>query len=245
MSVYVLNLTSNQLSFLSGKVVVPANGNTTVSDGLIPYLAQDSTFNSYLLATPPSVSVSDGVTVYNGQDGKNFLAQWLVSGPPQNSNDPIAFTLAGMGFSCTADANLNSASETPLLLLVNPANSGANARAMFFYAASEATQGIITIRVYTNPTISNNGTALPVSNNLVSTSAPSSVMQAYGSPTISANGTKRMSIVSIANGNTDLLNLAQTAILTPGNVMLLTVTANNLGLLSSALTHFYMQWVEV
>lgn len=245
MTVTILNLTSNPLSYVNGRVTIAANSNTVVSFGLVPYLALDGAFNADLLAVIPNVAVSDGTAVYSGQDGQAYLAKWLASGPPQNSNDPVAFTLAGMGFSTTADASLNSSSETALLLLVNPANSGVNARAMFFYAASEATQGIITIRVYTNPTVSSNGTPLTISNNLVSESAPVSLMQAFGSPTVSANGTKRMSIVSIANGNTDLLNLAQTAILTPGNSMLLTVTATNLGLLASALTHFYMQWVEV
>lgn len=244
MNIVVVNLTANQLSYLGGKVIIAPNSNSIVSSGVAPYLALDATFNSDLTASPPNVAVSDGVTVFDSEKSKSYLATWLAAGPPQNSNDPIAFTLAGMGFSVTADSVLNSSTETALLLLTNPANSGINLRAMFFYAAAESNQGTVTIRAYSNPTVTSNGTPLPISNNLVQDGSPSSSAQAFALPTISNNGVKRISLVSVAAGNTDLLNFAQTAILAPGNSLLLTVTVNNLGLLTSALTHFFMQWVE-
>lgn len=241
----ILNKTGNPLSYINGQIAVAANSQTSVPYGLIPYLATDAQFVADISSIPLVVTVSDGMTEYTGPAAQDYINQWIAGGPPQNSSDPVAFTLAGMGFSITADATLTSSTETPLLLLKNPSNATVNSRAMFFYAATDNSSGIITIRVYTNPTVTANGATLPISNNLVQAGVPSSLMTAYASPTISANGTKRITLVSVANGNTDLLNFAQTAILAPGNTMLITVSVTNLGLLASALTHFYLQWAEV
>ena len=245
MSLSIINQTDIQLSYVNGRIIVPAQGSVVVPQGLVPYLSLDASFLGDISSIPGKATLSDGVTTYSGTNAYQYLQNWIVGTPPQNSNDPISFTLAGMGFSITADATLSSGTETPLLLLRNPNNSTVNARAMYFYAAAESSQGIVTIRIYTNPTISNTGNALPSSNNLVQAGAPVSALNAYASPTISNNGTKRITIITVANGNTDLFNFAQTAILAPGNDLLMTVAVSNLGLLGSANTHFFMQWVEV
>lgn len=241
----LINQTASPLSYINNQIVVPANSQTTISYGLIPYLAIDPNFVNDVSSVPLVITVSDGVTEHSGPDARDFVNQWISSGPPQNSNDPVSFTLAGMGFSCTADAVLNSSTETPLLLLKNPSSSVVNARAMFFYAATESSSGIISIKIYSNPTVTSNGGNLTISNNLVQSGVPTSAVNAYSGPSVSANGTKRLTVVSVANGNTNLLNFAQTAILAPGNSMLVTVSVTNLGLLASANTHFYLQWVEV
>ena len=244
MSFILINQTPNSTSYVNGRISLPASGQVSVSQGLIPYLALDANFLSDIMSSPPNTIISDSVSNYSGTNAYQYIQTWLANGPPQNSNDPVAFTLAGMGFSVTASATLNSATEVPLLLLTNPNNSTVNARAMFFFAAPAAAQGIVTVKGYTNPTITNNGNSLPIQNNLVEANPPVSAMNAYALPTVSNNGALRIGLVSNANASTDLINFAQTAILTPGNSLLITVSVNNLGLLSSALTYFYMQWVE-
>ena len=243
MGISLVNQTASNLSYLNGRVTVAPNGATSILSGLLPYVSIDPQILNDI--SQNIIQVNDGYNLYAGDPAKNLLQDtWLMGTPPQTSNDPIAFTLAGMGFSITADATLSSSTETPLLLLSNPISSLVNARAMFFYAAPEGAQGVVSIRVYTNPTVSNNGTALPIQNNLVMAGVPASSLNAYASPTVSSNGSKRITLVSVANGNTNLLNFAQTAILAPGNTMLITVSISNLGLLGSDLTHFYMQWAE-
>jgi hypothetical protein len=241
-TVSIINQTTSALSYVNSQVSVSSGSTTTVPYGLLPYLALDPNFISD--ANGLRIILSDGMNQYTGAAITKYLSTWLASGAPQNSSDPVTFTLAGMGFSTTGNASLNNTTETPVILLANPSNSGINARAMYFYAAPNSTQGIVTVNIYTNPTVSANGTAVTPVNNLVSASAPLSSMNLYGGPTISANGTKRLTVVTNAGADASLFNFAQTAILAPGNTMLMTVTVGNIGLLSSVNTYFYLQWVE-
>lgn len=242
MQIIVINQTSNTLSYVNGQVSIPPNGQSYVSSGIIPYLVLDPSFrrdvgNGY-------IQISDTLNMFSGASALEYLKTWLANGVPQNSNDPVAFTLAGLGFSSTGNLSLSNTTETPVLLLTNPSTNNVSARAMFLYAAPNSTQGIVTINIYINPTVSSNGTQIPTQNNLVSATAPASAMVVYGGPTISNMGTKRITVVTNANSDSSLFNFAQTAILTPGNNMLMTLTVSNIGLLSSVNTYFYMQWVE-
>lgn len=239
----VINQSSNNLSYMSGQVTVSPNGQSSINFGLIPYLILDPNFKNDVLVK--NIYLSDSVNIYVANDALDFLSTWLQRGPPQNANDPVIFTLAGKGFSVTGDAKLSATSETPVLLLQNPPSSLLNARAIYFYAAPNSTQGIVTINIYINPTVTNAGTPIPIVNNLITSNAPASSMLAYGAPSVNANGTKRITIVTNSNADTSLFNFAQTAILGPNNSILMTVTLSNLGLLASVDTFFYLQWVEV
>lgn len=161
------------------------------------------------------------------------------------ANNLIDYTIAGNNFSISAAASLSSSTLTPLFLLVNPNTSTVNARAMFFAVSTNATQGIVTITGYSNPTVTSNGTPVSINNNFIQAGAPASALQAYALPSVSANGTSRIGLVSVANASTDMINFAQTATLAPGNSFMIAVTVTNLGLLGSANTYFFMQWVEV
>jgi len=243
MNISLINNRGSQVTYVNGQIVLPASGSVTVSYGLIPYIAVDFGLKNDLLNL--NTSISDGYSTYTGSQAVDLLTQiWVGGTPPQNSNDPVSFSLAGFGFSANASATLSSSTETSILLLTNPSNSGKNARAMFFFAAPASSTGIVTIKGYVNPTVTNNGTALSINNNLVIAGAPSSICNAYTSPTTSNDGTLMIGLVSSANADTDMINFAQTAILTPGNSLLLTVSVANLGLLATALTYFYLQWVE-
>lgn len=238
----VINQTNNTVSYLSGQFTVNPTSQSLIDFGLVPYLSLDPGFKNDLLNN--NVLLSDSINIYQGANAISYLNTWIMKGPPQNSNDPVSFTLAGKGFSVTGSATLNSSTETPVLLLTNPSTSSINARAIYFYAAPNSTQGIVNISIYTNPTVTSNGTQIPTSNNLVSASAPSSSMIAYAAPSVTSNGASRITMVTNSNADFSLFNFAQTAIMAPGNSMLMTVTINNLGLLSNVTTYFYLQWVE-
>lgn len=243
----LLNQTGSSKTYVNGQVSLPASGNVNVSSGLIPFLAIDPNFLGDV--TINLVAVSDTVNTYTGDSAVQFIKEnWITGITPQNSSDPVAFSLAGYGFSITADAALANTSETNLLLLKNPANSGFNGRALFLYAATDSTQGLLTTRAYVNPTVTNNGTDISsiIQNNFVGNAGnPSAIMQAFSGPTTSALGAKRISLVSAAQTSPPIHDFKQTPILAPGNSLLITGQAANLGLLANLSCHFFLEWVEV
>jgi hypothetical protein len=99
------------------------------------------------------------------------------------------------GFSVVAEVLPIATTETPIFLLKNPNASGVTLKVMQFILGLLASVGSATgnnaiLRLYLDPTITANGTALTISNLASKTGVPASVMTAFSSPTITANGTK-------------------------------------------------------
>jgi len=97
--------------------------------------------------------------------------------------------------SSTADENFcisepitpSAASETDVILVKNPSGSGKKLYLDVFEVLGLAVDFSSIIRIYSNPTITANGTAITVKNGNVG-SGITSVMNAYKFPTISARG---------------------------------------------------------
>lgn len=81
-----------------------------------------------------------------------------------------------------------SASETPVLLLKNPSGNSLSIYLRDLLVSALAPDIGSIIRVYANPTISANGTAMTVTSFLIG-GTNTTTMQAYRNPTVSANGT--------------------------------------------------------
>lgn len=160
------------------------------------------------------------------------------------SNELTYLAEQGKMFSFDADVSLSSTTETNVLYFKNPSGSGVNAKAVITYIATDSTQGIITTRFYSNPTVSANGSTLTPTNNLIETSPPASAMQIFTGPTASARGTKLISLVASVAFPCNIDNLQRTIILAPGNSLLISTQMANIGLLSSVLAHYYFQWTE-
>jgi hypothetical protein len=99
------------------------------------------------------------------------------------------------GFSVVAEVLPGVTTETPIFLIKNPNASGVTLKVIQFIMGLLASVGSATgnnaiLRLYLDPTITSNGTALTISNLASKTGAPTSVMTAFSSPVIAANGTK-------------------------------------------------------
>lgn len=112
-------------------------------------------------------------------------------------------TRAGKMFSTTTDVvSAASTNETPFLLFVNPVGSGKSVRLENVLFSATVANGEYTVyRCYLDPTVTTNGTPIPVTGNRQTGQSPS-VVSAYLLPTISVNGTIFFAMSS-ASGNTE------------------------------------------
>lgn len=246
-TITLVNKTDAQLSYLTGLVLVPAASTLSISNGILFFLFNDDSFIDDIWKASVSVSTSRGELLTSA--AFDYLEQNITFMKlSQNSNDPITFSSAGYGFSITSEFSLGNDNESPILLLRNPNNSGYSGRALYIYAATNSTQGILTTRAYTAPTVTNTGSDISslIQNNYAGlTNPPIPAIKAYSGPTVSANGAKRITLVTPANTSPPVQDFKQTAILGPNQDFLVTCQAANRGLLASLSCTLFMLWVEV
>lgn len=132
-------------------------------------------------------------------------------------------TYLGNSFVYTTSQTIAGTSETPIILLTNPAS---NTKSLFFnlrkLTCTTASHSAI-FNFYSAPTISANGTAqTPI--NFRPASATTSSMNIYLSPTISSNGSLMSALIS-ANQTPDVSSVL--VVLDPGQSLLTTVTVSN------------------
>lgn len=239
----LLNQTTTEKSYISGKVTLPASGNVSLDLGYAPFLAIDPNFISDLQLT--NTYISDSVNTYIGPLAQDYINNWITNGPPYNSQELLVFSLFGVTFSVNTSISLSNTTQTAALLITNPSSATVNIRLNNFYIVTSGTQGISTVTAYINPTISSNGTVLSILNTTIG-NANSSSSLAYSAPTASSMGTALFTTVFNAAGPTNgILDLKQSIIITPGNSLLFTVTMSDLGLLTSVTNYLFCQWVEV
>jgi hypothetical protein len=102
---------------------------------------------------------------------------------------------AGKGFSVVSEVLPGAATETPVFLIKNPVGSGKKMKVSLLIfgispSVGSATGNTDLFRLYADPTITTNGTALTINNLDTQTGPPASAMTAFSSPTVTANGTK-------------------------------------------------------
>jgi len=148
----------------------------------------------------------------------------------------------GKGFSVlTGGITIASTDEVPICLIKNPVASGKIAEIYQFRVAISKGTAVVrgTIRIYRNPTITANGTALTINKLKISQSA-SSVMSAYKSPTISANGTQ-INNLSVTTENNILISEDLGRFIEANENMLVTFEPSTSGTNVS----FFTNWIEV
>jgi len=133
--------------------------------------------------------------------------------------------LAGTGFVATTNnITVPNANETVFILIKNPSSSGKTARLHRLTIGSDENQAnkMAFYRIYRDPTITNNGTALNINN--LKKGAGASALTAFKLPTISANGT----LLAVGNAgavvqSTDYMDLGN--LISSGENILITIDA--------------------
>jgi hypothetical protein len=138
----------------------------------------------------------------------------------KNDTD-LSFTRQGIAFLLSTNfANVPGTTETPFLLFKNPAASGFDALSLFLRFASTSSTARTTLRLYANPTITANGTALSIFNARAG-DATVSAMEGYLNPTVSANGTLIAPFLS--TGGSSGLEIEKAIQITPGVNILMSI----------------------
>lgn len=154
-----------------------------------------------------------------------------------------------LGNSYLASTNLiaiaTANTETPLMLLRNPAANQTGARSIGCFqnvrkgvvdAATGGNLSFCTFKFYTQPTITSSGTAL-TANPLRPAKGFSSAMTAFKSPTISSNGT----FISLLASSLTAVDSAILLILDAGYDLLITATVSDNG----TLVAMDLGWFEI
>lgn len=84
--------------------------------------------------------------------------------------------------------SLSGTGEQPILLLSNPSDAPTPLSVLLSRVVEFTSGHVGTFRVYSNPTVSANGTVVDVNPLRLNANSPASAAAAYKSPTVSANG---------------------------------------------------------
>jgi len=149
--------------------------------------------------------------------------------PSNQYQTSYSFNKLGTLFSVVREWSNVGTSEKNLIHIFNPNGSGKNL--VLFRAIMtcfDTVDAFIVFRLYGNPTITGNGTALTINNGLITASPTASVANAYYDPSTSALGTQRRTIKSPGtdSGASAVLDIDGGLIIAPNNRVLITGTAD-------------------
>jgi len=123
-------------------------------------------------------------------------------------------------YTTTDKVTIAPATEAPLFLFINSSTSNVRAYINTVDENSLTNNTLAIFRIYRNPTVTANGTAMTIVPCM--SSAPSnSKMQAFRVPTVSANG--QINWIDSVKNNPTTLKFNQARILAPGSTTLITV----------------------
>jgi hypothetical protein len=146
-------------------------------------------------------NITSGNDLVVNSDGSINVAGLVNNIPASNTISKLVsegkvFTLSG-SFSATT-----AGTDNPIFLIKNPSGSG---KIFYLYRilVGSATVNVqMDIRIFSNPTITSNGTSETPRNNLIGSSV-TSAFTAFSLPTISANGT-RLADLNVGQNNNSL-----------------------------------------
>lgn len=145
-------------------------------------------------------------------------------------------TLLQMSFATSTGINSVAASaETAYFLLKNPTGSNKVLRLFLMRIGHQATTASTTMayRLYANPTITANGTALTIVNQRIVSGASATAMQAFRSPTISANGSLMTEFMTFGQTPFPEINFPHYIAIDANNSVLVTVQSSGLNVPSA------------
>lgn len=135
--------------------------------------------------------------------------------------------------------------ENNFFLLKNPSGSGKKIKLIDINIGFTNTVNVMAIfRLYGNPTITTNGTALTIVPGRIGASVPSSAMTAYSTPTISARGTEYSNFTVAGGPSADSsyhLDIDQSILIDPNYNLLITGTPDG----TNRAVLITVRWAEV
>lgn len=134
---------------------------------------------------------------------------------------------------------VSSTDEYDLLMLRNPSGSGKKILITHFAFGVDSTSTRSIIRIYSDPTVTSDGTALSIVNTYITSSPKASVAEAFQDPVISSRGQSLNTVIRHANSDSRGLNRFYW--LDPGHVALLTCHNSN----ANADTFADVYWLEI
>lgn len=148
-------------------------------------------------------------------------------------------------YTISFDYNLASTGEKLALYINNPTGSGKVLKLIDLTIGLTNTVGSMAIiRLYANPTITANGTAVAIQPSYVGASQPASAMLAYSGPTASANGSQYFSVQingGTNGGQTLHFDFDQSLLIAENNRLLLTGNPDG----TNRNTLITVRWAEV
>ena len=178
---------------------------------------------------PNSALIEDDTVVQFADANGNGTGQYLGSTPVPISgvvsvNGIISETLSGITYSVNVEQNANSANQdNPIIFFKNPSNSGKNVLITRFLIDVITKGGQSTVRIWSNPTVTINGTSVAINNNFLGgPSNVSSIVNAYSVPTVTYKGTRLRSISCGKDSNSFTLATDGSFIIAPNNAVLIT-----------------------
>jgi hypothetical protein len=184
---------------------------------------------------------NSGAAITLGQKTKaNSLPIVLASDMNLSAHE---FNKNGVLFSTIYEWTNVGTSEQNLVHLLNPSGSGKNLIILkIVLSCFDTITSAVYFRIYANPTITGNGTALTISNGRIMTSPTASIANAYRDPTTSAIGTFRFSGITPGGtaGNSLPLQICGGLIIEPNNRLLITAKADG----TNRDTAIYIEWGE-
>lgn len=168
----------------------------------------------------------------------------IISAPstPPSANTISQFVAQNKVYSFSSDLNMTtSGTQNPLVLLKNPSGSG---KVIYLYKVifgTNVTNVLAEFKIYANPTVTANGTAItPISNN-IGGGASASIVQAYSLSTVSSPGSNLNSF-TISQNNSAFSSIEDFSIfIQPDNSLLLTGNPGS----NSREASITVVWVEV
>jgi hypothetical protein len=152
----------------------------------------------------------------------------MATAPVTSADTAEDHTLNNETFSVARDTTPAAAAESPFIFLKNPTGNAVNLNILSIVCAAISSLGSATgvqtvVRVYSNPTVTVNGTAMTINKQRVG-SVIASVMQAFSVPTVTANGALLDVFAISSQGESTVDDIIDyTLILQPNNTLLITV----------------------
>lgn len=170
-----------------------------------------------------------GEEVVSGKRGDHFI---------KTADLESAALIGGKSYlSSTNLITVAGTSESPFFYVLNPGSSGKQLRVGHIFSAIDSNTARSVQKVYFNPTVTVNGTSVPIQNMLIG--GISSSMSAFSQPTVSSNGT--FLLVSVVPTSNVPVILERKLILSPGQSILVTIQNS----INNTPSSVEISWVEV
>ncbi len=154
-------------------------------------------------------------------------------------NSLIGSVISESSFSLTTDfISISGTTETPHVLIKNPSSSIKSIEITSIKLGDDSESYGSTFRIYSNATVTTNGTALTTVNNLFTASASASISEAYKLPTVSSNGS--LHEVVLLPSDHPPKGIGRIFVIEPGNNLFITVE-NGISNLKSMVEIYWLE----